>query len=73
MIAASAPDVQKLFLKNRIRDAATGQDPTAPNAHPRTSGVTIIEIGGPDWETAMTALLIAAFSLVALGWMLWPR
>jgi hypothetical protein len=51
----------------------TTQDRTPPNGLLRTSGVSVIEIGGPHWEIAMTALLIAAFALVVLCWMLWPR
>jgi hypothetical protein len=49
------------------------QDGTSPSRLLKAGGVSIVEIGGPDWETAMTALLIAAFALVVLGWMLWPR
>jgi hypothetical protein len=33
----------------------------------------VIELGGPHWETAISALLIAALSFALLGWMLWPR
>jgi hypothetical protein len=49
------------------------QDRTPPGGLLRTTGISVIEIGGPHWETAITALLIAAFALVILGWMLWPR
>jgi hypothetical protein len=34
---------------------------------------SVIELGGPHWETAISALLIAALSFALLGWMLWPR